>query len=85
MKAGENEVLIRVGAFRESVPRPVPDGWDYEKQKFIPGIYDSVELTQSGSPHLTRVQAVPDMEKERCNNKCRVNDNHSSPTRHASL
>ncbi|MEI6656293.1 MAG: glycoside hydrolase family 2 TIM barrel-domain containing protein [Verrucomicrobiota bacterium] len=65
LKSGANEVLIRVGAFRDAVPKPQPDGWDYEKQKFIPGIYDSVELILSGSPHLARVQAVPDIDNQR--------------------
>jgi beta-galactosidase/beta-glucuronidase len=64
LKAGTNELLIRVGAFRESVPKPAPDGWDYEKKKYTPGIYDSVEVILSGSPHVTRVQAVPDIEKK---------------------
>ncbi|MEI6810015.1 MAG: hypothetical protein WCN95_14960, partial [bacterium] len=63
LKTGENELLIRVGAFRESVPRPIPAGWDYEKVKFVPGIFDSVELILSGTPHILRVQAVPDIDK----------------------
>ena len=64
LKTGANEVLIRVGAFRDAVPKPQPDGWDYEKQKFIPGIYDSVELILSGTPHIARVQAVPAIDKQ---------------------
>jgi len=64
LRAGDNEILVRVGAFREAVPRPVPSGWDYEKKKYIPGIFDSVELILSGSPHILRVQAVPDLEKK---------------------
>ena len=64
LKAGDNELLIRVGAYRDAMPKKTPDGWDYEKQKFIPGIYDSVELILSGAPHLTRVQAVPDIGKQ---------------------
>lgn len=64
LRTGENELIVRVGAFRESVPRPVPAGWDYEKVKFVPGIFDSVELMMSGSPHILRVQAVPDIEKK---------------------
>jgi hypothetical protein len=64
LRTGDNEIVIRVGAFRESVPRPVPSGWDYEKKKYIPGIFDSVELILSGSPHILRVQAVPDLEKK---------------------
>ena len=64
LKTGDNEVLVRVGASRESLPKTTPSGWDYEKERFIPGIYDSVELVLSGSPHITRVQAVPDIEKQ---------------------
>ena len=64
LKSGSNEVLIRVGAFRDSVPKPQPDGWDYEKQKFIPGIYDSVEMILSDAPHIARVQIVPDVDNK---------------------
>ena len=64
LKSGANELLIRVGAFRTSTPKPVPDGWDYEKKKFIPGIFDSVELLCSGAPHILRVQTVPDLENK---------------------
>ena len=64
LRPGENEVLIRVGAFRDAVPKSVPSGWDYEKMLYIPGIFDSVELILSGSPHIVRVQAVPDIQKQ---------------------
>jgi len=64
LRVGDNEIVIRLGALRESVPRPIPSGWDYEKRKFIPGIFDSVELILTGSPHIARVQAVPDIEKK---------------------
>ncbi len=60
LRAGENELLIRVGAFRDSVPKSVPSGWDYEKMLYTPGIFDSVELILTGSPHILRVQAAPD-------------------------
>ena len=62
LQQGENEVVIRVGAW-------LPDGadsigWDQEKEKFIPGVFDFVELILSGAPHIDRVQAVPDVEKQ---------------------
>jgi hypothetical protein len=56
-----NELVIRVGADRESLPPGVPTGWDFEKYRFIPGIYDSVELILTGSPYIQNVQAVPDI------------------------
>ena len=56
-----NELLIRVGASRASLPPSVPTGFDYEKKSYIPGLFDSVELTLSGTPNLVRVQVVPEI------------------------
>jgi hypothetical protein len=58
----ENELVIRVGADRESLPQDMPTGWDFEKYLYIPGIYDSVELILTGKPYIANVQAVPDVE-----------------------
>lgn len=59
LKAGENELLIRVGASLAQVPLNLTDGWDFEKSRYIPGIYDSVELFLSGTPHIVNIQTVP--------------------------
>jgi hypothetical protein len=64
LRTGQNELVIRVGAFRDAVPKYVPSGWDYEKYRFTPGIFDSVELILTGDPHILRVQAVPDLDKQ---------------------
>ena len=56
-----NELLIRVGASRASLPPSVPTGWDYEKQSYIPGLSDSVELALSGTPNIVRVQVAPEI------------------------
>jgi hypothetical protein len=40
----ENELVVRVGAGRELLPKGMPTGWDFEKYLYLPGIYDSVEL-----------------------------------------
>lgn len=61
LRPGDNELLIRVGASRDVVPRGVPSGGDFEKTRYIPGLFDSVELILSGSPHILRAQAVPDV------------------------
>ena len=58
----QNELIVRVGADRESRPTDVPSGWDFEKYKYIPGIYDSVELILAGEPYIRNVQTVPDIE-----------------------
>ncbi len=56
-----NELVIRVGADRESLPDGMPTGWDFEKYRYIPGIYDSVELILTGAPYVVNVQTVPDV------------------------
>ena len=57
----ENELVIRVGADRESRATDVPSGWDFEKYLYIPGIYDSVELILTGAPYIESFQVVPDV------------------------
>lgn len=56
-----NELIICVGADRECLPEGMPTGWDFEKYLYIPGIYDSVELILTRTPHILRVQTVPDL------------------------
>ncbi|MBC8876022.1 MAG: hypothetical protein H8E44_41890 [Planctomycetes bacterium] len=58
----ENELVIRLGTDRESMPQDMPTGWDFEKYLYIPGIYDSVELILTGKPYIRNVQVVPDIE-----------------------
>jgi beta-galactosidase len=57
----QNELVIRVGADRESRPTDVPSGWDFEKYLYIPGIYDSVQLILTGEPYINNIQVVPDI------------------------
>jgi len=59
-----NELVVRVGGFRDATPKTMPDGWDFEKIRYIPGIFDSVELILTGAPYVVRVQAVPDLKKQ---------------------
>jgi beta-galactosidase len=61
LKVGENTLLIRVGSCRNSVPPSVPDGFDFEKDRYIPGIFDNVELILGGSPYIVSAQAAPDI------------------------
>ena len=61
LKSGANELVVRVGASRLALPKTVPDGHDFEKIRYIPGIYDSVELILTGSPQVANIQVVPDL------------------------
>ena len=58
-----NVLAVSVGAHRNVLPRGMPDGRDYEKFNYTPGIYDSVELILSGRPHVANVQTVPELER----------------------
>jgi len=72
----QNELTIRVGADRESLPEGMPGGWDFEKYLYIPGIYDSVELILTGAPYISNVQVVPQLE----DNTVRINSLIQNPT-----
>jgi beta-galactosidase len=61
IRPGENELIVRVGSCRNSIPRSVPDGFDFEKERYIPGIFDNVELILSGTPNIINAQAAPDI------------------------
>jgi len=61
----QNELIVRVGADRESLPKGMPTGWDFEKYLYIPGIYDSVELILTDPPYIAQVQTVPDIGQRR--------------------
>lgn len=61
LREGENEIIIRIGSSRNSVPFSVPDGFDFEKDRYIPGIFDDVELHLSGTPLIATVQTAPDI------------------------
>jgi beta-galactosidase len=67
-----NELVIRVGATRNSLPPSIPSGWDFEKLRYLPGIYDSVELILSGTPQVLRVQAAPDINRQMVRAQVRV-------------
>ncbi len=61
----ENQLIVRIGADRDSMPQDMPTGWDFEKYLYIPGIYDSVELILTGRPYIQNIQVVPEIEAER--------------------
>jgi len=58
-----NELIVRVGSSTEGFGINAISGLDYEKLKYLPGIYDDVELCLSASPRIVKVQIVPDIDK----------------------
>ena len=68
LPAGQtNEIVIGTGC-QAQLPDTIPDGFDIEKLKYIPGIYDCVEITLSNRPFVRNIQCVPDV----VNKKLRV-------------
>ena len=59
-----NEIVIGVGC-KSQLPDTIPDGNDFEKIKYIPGIYDHVEITLSNMPYINNIQCVPDIVHEK--------------------
>lgn len=59
----QNELVIGVGN-RAALPDSIPNGRDAEKNRYIPGIYDKVELTLSHKPFIVNVQCAPDIHNE---------------------
>jgi beta-galactosidase len=56
----ENELIIRLGTFY-NFPDTLVNGMDFEKSRFISGIYDDVEIIQSAYPFIQNVQVVPNI------------------------
>ncbi len=54
-----NEIILRIGATQHEVPAEIPafSAWTGN----LPGVYDSVSLVLCDTPHVVRVQAVPDL------------------------
>ena len=64
---GENELAIRIGASMSGYQGKgtFMDGYDMEKIRYYPGIYDDVELISSGTMTINNIQVapVPDAQK----------------------
>ena len=63
LKKGSNEIVIGIGCYAQ-LPDSVPTGHDFEKLKYIPGIYDHVEITFSNKPYIENIQCVPNIKDE---------------------
>jgi hypothetical protein len=57
--SGENRLVVRIGAHPAAMPASVPAGTDFEKNRWTPGIYDSVSLQLSDSPVIETLQIAP--------------------------
>jgi len=63
LKAGRNEILIRIGADFQSVLHKATIPYDKEKKyPYFPGIFDSVELIGTDKLFIENIQTVPDID-----------------------
>ena len=56
-----NTLVVRLFAFPDQLPDSVVWGHDFEKIKYIPGLYDAVSLEVTQPPLIRNVQVVPDI------------------------
>ncbi len=55
----ENTLVVRIGAHPAVLPDSYPTGSDFEKNKWTPGIYDSVSLILCDNPAIETLQVAP--------------------------
>jgi hypothetical protein len=65
LKPGQsNDITIQIGAYLDNIPDTIPNGNDFEKIKYIAGIYDNVEIILSGYPFINNIQIAPDIKQQ---------------------
>ncbi len=70
LREGENELIVRVFATPDMLPDSIVWGHDFEKLKYIPGIYDDVQLILTNPPFIKNVQLVPQIEESKIDVLC---------------
>jgi hypothetical protein len=65
LKPGQsNDITVQIGAYLDNIPDTIPNGSDFEKIKYIAGIYDNVEIILSGYPFVNNIQIAPDIKQQ---------------------
>src|ERR1017187_251013 len=79
LRPGENEIVIRVGAHPGVLPASVSAGTDFEKNRWTPGIYDSVSLALSGEPAIKSIQVAPSRDLRSITVQTRLRNHGAQP------
>jgi len=77
----ENRLVVRVGAHPGVLPVDYPTGSDFEKNRWTPGIYDSVALQLSDNPVIESVQVAPHIDTGEITVQTRVKNYGSGSAR----
>ncbi len=72
----ENELMVVIGSYR-SLPDTIANGWDFEKTRYIPGIYDDVKLILADYPYIENVQVAPDIENQKIRVAAYIENNYN--------
>ncbi|MGQ8335349.1 sugar-binding domain-containing protein [Sunxiuqinia sp. A32] len=67
----ENEILIKVGD-RVWLPSEAAGGTDKEKEHYLPGIWDDVELSFTGNVRVNRLLALPSVKNRNITIKAQI-------------
>nr|WP_294897970.1 glycoside hydrolase family 2 TIM barrel-domain containing protein [uncultured Pedobacter sp.] len=59
----QNEIMLRLGTF-DNYPDTAINGNDFEKVKFIPGIFDDVNLILTNGAYIENVQIAPNINQQ---------------------
>jgi len=76
-----NEIVIRIGAHIDALPDTVTTGGEVEKFKYMPGIYDNVELILTDEACISKVQVVPNIHENKVYVHFEINNNGKSATK----
>jgi hypothetical protein len=79
LKAGANEIVVRVGAHPAVLPPGVWSGQDNEKNRWTPGIYDSVSLALRDDPAIETIQVAPSRDLKSITVQTRLRNYSSQP------
>ena len=60
-----NELVVRTFAHPEQLPDSIVWGHDFEKIKYIPGLYDDVRILKSVPPLIKNVQIAPNITEKK--------------------
>ena len=79
LRQGSNEIVVRVGAHPGVLPSTVSAGTDFEKNRWAPGIYDSVSLALSDNPAIAEVQVAPSRDLQSVTVQTKLRNHSAQP------
>lgn len=74
-----NELVVRLGADRNQLPSFVPAGDDDEKERWYPGLWDSVSLVLTDDLSIANVKIEPDIDNKQVRIKTIVRNGGAQP------